>query len=135
LVKDENCDLLADSHNILNNWKNYLSQLLNVYRVSDVRQMEIHSTESLVPEPSPVKVEIDMAKLKRYKSPGVVQILAGVVQAGGKTLRFEIHKLIKNCLSIERSLLLYQFTRREIKLTVVIIRAYCCPEDGGYMFL
>jgi hypothetical protein len=32
LVKDENGDLLADSHNILNRWKNYFSQLLNVRR-------------------------------------------------------------------------------------------------------
>jgi hypothetical protein len=37
LVTDENCDLLADSHNILSRWKNYFSLLLNVYRVSDVR--------------------------------------------------------------------------------------------------
>jgi hypothetical protein len=40
LVKDENGDLLADSHNILIRWKNYFSQLLNVHRVSDVRQIE-----------------------------------------------------------------------------------------------
>jgi hypothetical protein len=39
LVKDENGDLLADSHNILNRWKNYCSQLLNVHNVSDVRQI------------------------------------------------------------------------------------------------
>jgi hypothetical protein len=31
LVKDENGDLLADSHNILNSWKNYVCQLLNVH--------------------------------------------------------------------------------------------------------
>jgi hypothetical protein len=37
LVKDENGDLLACSHNILNRWKNYFSQLLNVHNVSDVR--------------------------------------------------------------------------------------------------
>jgi hypothetical protein len=30
LMKDENGDLLADSHNILNRWKNYFSQLLKV---------------------------------------------------------------------------------------------------------
>jgi hypothetical protein len=35
LVKDEEGDLLADSHNILNRWKNYFPQLLNVNRVSD----------------------------------------------------------------------------------------------------
>jgi hypothetical protein len=33
LVKDENSDLLANSH-ILNNWKKCFSQLLNVYTVS-----------------------------------------------------------------------------------------------------
>jgi hypothetical protein len=36
LVRDENSGLLADSHNILNRWKNYFSQLLNVNNVSDV---------------------------------------------------------------------------------------------------
>jgi hypothetical protein len=44
-VKDENGDLLADSHMILNWWKNYFSQLFNVYRASDVRQIEIHTAE------------------------------------------------------------------------------------------
>jgi hypothetical protein len=37
-VKDENGDLLADSYNILNIW-NYFSQLFNIHRVSDVRQI------------------------------------------------------------------------------------------------
>jgi hypothetical protein len=41
LVKDENGVLLADSHDILNRWKNYFSQLLNVHNVSDVRQKYI----------------------------------------------------------------------------------------------
>jgi hypothetical protein len=36
LVKDENGDLLADSHNILNRWKKHF-QLLNMHNVSDVR--------------------------------------------------------------------------------------------------
>jgi hypothetical protein len=42
LVKDENGDLLADSHNILNSWKNYFIRLLNVHNVRDVRQIEVH---------------------------------------------------------------------------------------------
>jgi hypothetical protein len=37
-VKDENGYLLADSNTILNRWKSYFSQLLNVHDVSDVRQ-------------------------------------------------------------------------------------------------
>jgi hypothetical protein len=39
LLEDENGNQLADSHNILNRWKNYFSQLLNVHRISDVRQL------------------------------------------------------------------------------------------------
>jgi hypothetical protein len=38
MVKEENSDLLADSHSILNMWKNYVCQLLNVHGVNDVRQ-------------------------------------------------------------------------------------------------
>jgi hypothetical protein len=58
IVKDENDDLLADSHNILNRWKNYFFQLLNMHDVSDVRQMEVHIAEQLVPSPSCLEVEI-----------------------------------------------------------------------------
>jgi hypothetical protein len=53
----------------LNRWKNYFSQLLNAHRVSDVRQIEIHTAEPLLPDPSPFEVEIAIAKLKRFKSP------------------------------------------------------------------
>jgi hypothetical protein len=42
-MKDENDLVLADSHNILNRWKNYFSPLLNAHRASDVRQIEIHN--------------------------------------------------------------------------------------------
>jgi hypothetical protein len=93
-VKDENGDLLADSHNILNRWKNYFSQLLNVHNVSDVRQIEVHTAEPLVPDPSCVENEIAVAKLVKYKSPGSDQILMELIQTGYKTLLSEIHKLI-----------------------------------------
>jgi hypothetical protein len=75
-VKDENGDLLADSYNILNRWKNYFSQLLNVRNVTDVRQMEVHTAEPLVPVPSHLEVEIAIAKVKKYKSPGSNKIPA-----------------------------------------------------------
>jgi hypothetical protein len=67
-VKDENGDLLADSNNILNRWKNYFSQLLNVHNVSDVRQIKVHTAKPLAPGPSHLEVEIGIAKLKKYKS-------------------------------------------------------------------
>jgi hypothetical protein len=66
-VKNENGDLLADSHNILNMLKNYYLQLLNVHRASEVRQIEIHTAEPLVPDPSPVEVEIAITKVKKVK--------------------------------------------------------------------
>jgi hypothetical protein len=79
-VKDENEDLFEDSHNILNRWKNYFSELLNTHNVRDVRQLEVHTAEPLVPGPSRFEVESAIANLKKYKSPGSDQIL---FQAGG----------------------------------------------------
>jgi hypothetical protein len=76
LVKDENGDLLADSHNILNRWNNYFFQLLNVHRVSDVRQTEMRTAEPLVPDRNPFQVETAIAKLKKYRTPGSDQFPA-----------------------------------------------------------
>jgi hypothetical protein len=126
-VKDENGDLLADSHNVLNRWKNCFSQLLNVHNVSDVKHIEVHTAEPLVPGPSRLKVEITIAKLKKYKSRGSEQIPAELIQAGGcqrstnSLIQFGIRK---NCLIRGRSLLLYHFTKRVIKLTVIITVGY-----------
>jgi hypothetical protein len=82
-VKDENGDLLADSHNTLNRWKNYFSQLLNVHNVSDVRQIEVHTAEPIVPGPSRLEVKIAIVTLKKYKSPGSDDIQAELFQAVG----------------------------------------------------
>jgi hypothetical protein len=65
LAKDENGDLLAESHNILNRWKNYFSELFNVHNVSDVWQIEGHMAEPLVLGPSRHEVEIAIKKLKK----------------------------------------------------------------------
>jgi hypothetical protein len=81
LAKDENGDLLVDSYNILNRWKNYYFQLLNIHKVSDVRQIEIHTAELLVPDPSPFEVEAVIAKLKKYILPCSDQILVKLIQA------------------------------------------------------
>jgi hypothetical protein len=82
-VRDENGDLLADSHNILNKQKNYFSQLLNVHNVSDVRKIEVYMAEPLVPGLSHHEDEIAIAKLKRYKLPGSDEIPKELIQAGG----------------------------------------------------
>jgi len=63
IVKDDNGDLFTDSHSILARWRNHCSQLLNVHRVNEVRQTEIHTAEPLVPEPSAFEVELAIEKL------------------------------------------------------------------------
>jgi hypothetical protein len=93
--------------------------------------------EPLIPDPRPFQVEIPIASLKRYKSPGSGQVPAELLQAGGERCPRSIHSLIlfgirKNCLSSGRRLLLYQFTRRAIKLTVIIIVGYHCYQLHSY---
>jgi hypothetical protein len=58
--------------------------------VNDVRQPEVDTAEPLVPDSSEMVVE----KLKRYKSPGIDQILIKWIQTGGKTVRSKIHERI-----------------------------------------
>jgi hypothetical protein len=90
--------------------------------------------EPLVPGPSHLEVEIAIAKLKKYKLPGSDEIPAEVIQAGGEILLPVIHNLIilfgirKNLVISGRILLLYQFTKRVINLTVVIIVGYHCYQ-------
>jgi hypothetical protein len=90
-----------------------------VYNVSDVRQVEVHTAEPLVHGPSCLEVEVAMAKSKKYESPGRDQILAELIQAGVGTLLSATHIIINFIWNREE--LLYQFTKRVIKLTVVII--------------
>ena len=47
-----------------------------------------------MPEPSAFEFELAIEKLKSHKSPGIDQIPAELVKAGGKTIRCAIHKLI-----------------------------------------
>jgi len=54
-------------------WEKYFCQLLNVHGDNDVRQTEMHTTDPLVPEPSPNKVDIAIEKLERYNSPGMIK--------------------------------------------------------------
>jgi hypothetical protein len=82
----------------------------------------------LRPESRPFEDEIIVTNLRTYKSPKTDQIPAELIQAGVETYS-EIHTLNnsilnkENCLINGRSPLLYQFTRRAVKLSVVIIKA------------
>jgi len=85
IVKDEKVDIVADTHSILVSWRNYFSQLLNVHGFMNVGQAGIHTAEPLVPEPSVLEIELAIGKLKSHKSPGIDEILAELIKAGGGT--------------------------------------------------
>jgi hypothetical protein len=57
IIKDENGNLLADPQSVLNRWKSFFNQVLNIHGVHDVEHMDINMAEPLVPEPSLVEVE------------------------------------------------------------------------------
>jgi hypothetical protein len=95
LVRDERDDLLANPHKIFKRWKNYFCQLLYVYGAGGVRQPEMYTAEPFLPEPKNSKFDVTAGKLERCQSPGIDQIPAEQIQAGEKTLRSEIYKLIK----------------------------------------
>jgi hypothetical protein len=66
-----------------------------VHNFSSAGQIEVHAAEPIVPGPIRLEVEIAIAKLIKYKSPGIDQIPAELIQARGEILLSEIHKLIK----------------------------------------
>ena len=90
----------------------------------------IHTAEPVVPGPSTFAVEAVIEKLKRHKSPGIDQIPAELIKAGGRTIHSEIHELInsicnkRNCLRSGRSRSFYLSIRRAIKQTVGLIEVY-----------
>jgi hypothetical protein len=77
-------------------------------------------------------VEISIAKLKKYKSPGSDQILAELYQAGGETLVSVIHKLLTSIWNKEempdswKESIIVPFHRTGDKTDLIIIMGYHC---------
>jgi hypothetical protein len=94
--------------------------------VHDVRQMDIHTAEPLVPEPSLVEVEIAIWKLKRYKSWVLIRFWLDWSKQEGKyyvlryTNLFILYGIRRNSHSSGRTLLLYQFMNRVVRLIIII---------------
>jgi len=86
--------LVTHSHSILARWWNHFSQKLNIHGFNDVTQTEIHTAAPLAPEPSSFEAELAIEKLKSHKSPGIDQIAAELIKAGGRTNCYEIHELM-----------------------------------------
>jgi hypothetical protein len=97
-VKDENGDILADFHNILNRWKNYFSQLLTVHNINDVRQIKVHTAEPLVPGLSRFQAEIVIIKFEKYRvrQANFLYHLAFHIQKRKLSCRQIVIKLLQN---------------------------------------
>ena len=65
-----------------------------MHGVKDAGQVEIPTAEPLVPEPRAFEFELVINRLKSHKSPGVDEIPAELIKAGGGTICLEIHKHI-----------------------------------------
>jgi hypothetical protein len=90
----------------------------------------MHKAKPLIFELSSCEAENISEKLGGYKSPGTDQILAEQIQAGGKTLRCEIHKLINSIWKREElpQQWKFLFIKRGTKLYVIIIEGYQCYQ-------
>jgi hypothetical protein len=75
---------------------------LNEHGVNDVRQTEIHTAEPIVPELSAFEFETAIEKLKRHISPGIHQIPAELIKTGGRTIRFQVSKVINSIWNKEK---------------------------------
>jgi len=69
VVKDEKGDLFVDSNCIVDMWRNFIPQLLNVHGLVMLGRQK-HTEEPLVPEPSAFEVELAIEKIKSHKSAG-----------------------------------------------------------------
>jgi len=78
--------LVTDCHSILGKWKNYFSQILNVFGVNDIRQTERSARE----------VKLAIAKVRRHKSKDTDQIPAELIKAEGRTTSHKIHTFINS---------------------------------------
>ena len=64
ILRDENGDVVADRKSILNRWKKYSSQLLNVHEGQDIEEeVEVQTAKILVPGPNILEVEIAIEDL------------------------------------------------------------------------
>jgi hypothetical protein len=78
-------------------------------------------------------VEIAIAKLRRYKSPDIDQILTKLIQARGEMLNSEIHNLCNSVWNKEEwseqwkeSFIVPIYKKGD--MTIVIIKAYHCYQ-------
>jgi len=69
---------------------------LNVHWVNGVRQRELHTEEPQLLELSALYFTLHIEETNSHKSPGIDQIRAELIKAGGRTIVIEIHKRVSS---------------------------------------
>jgi hypothetical protein len=90
----------VNPNKVLNRWKNFFCQLLNVQGTGGGRQTKIHTAEPFVPELSASEFEVASGNLKRYKLPGSDQSSRTDLSRVGETLHSETSSLAYSSYSL-----------------------------------
>jgi hypothetical protein len=129
-VKDENCDLLANSHSILNRRKNYFCRLLNVHGINSAGRTNtagpLYLNLVLLRLRLLLKrrMDINHEVLTKFRQNWSKQ---EVIHYGLRSTNLlNLFGVRKNWHSSGRNLFKYLFILRVIKRTVVIIQEYHC---------
>ena len=68
VIKKHDGTIVADTTSILSRWKQFFSNLLNVNQSTSHEGSEVYTAEPDIPEPSLIKVDLAIEKLKRHKA-------------------------------------------------------------------
>ena len=88
-----------------------------------------------MPEPSAFEVELAIEMLKSHKSPGIDQIPAELIKAGGRTIRCEIHKLIISIWNKEKFPEEWSGRNRSLYLSIRRAKKTGCSNYRGVSLL
>ena len=105
-------------------------ELKKIIVVYSHKGSEVYTAEPDIPEPSLIEVDLAIEKLKRHKATGVDHIPSELIQAGGGNYTKKyINSLYsfgtrKNCHKNGKNPLLFQFIRKAIEWTVIIIEKF-----------
>ena len=85
MIKDENGNLLGDTKSILNRWRNYFNNVLNINdrEGGSFNENTIHTAEPFIVESDELAIKITVKELKSQKAPGIDGIPAELFKSGG----------------------------------------------------
>lgn len=94
-IKNTDGKTLFNKEEILNRWKEYFSNLLNVENNNTIEEVVTDTAEIYIPEPTQEEVRNAIRKLKNNKAVGNDNIPSELIKKGTLQLEYEITELVK----------------------------------------